>query len=80
MALSMCWSYLFLLSKGPSKIQVLYAAHCSTCKTCFISEHLLKQTTTKLMTSINIQLEVLNPTEIENPLMHLFQMQSLTLS
>ncbi len=31
------------------------AVNCPTCKTCFISEHLLRETTTKLMTSIGIQ-------------------------
>jgi hypothetical protein len=38
---------------------------CPTCKTCFINEHLLKQTTTKFMISIDIQIETFNPTRIE---------------
>jgi hypothetical protein len=41
-------------------------ANCPTCKTCFTSEHLLKQTTTKMAISIGIQPKTLNPTKIEN--------------
>ncbi len=40
--------------------------NCPTCKTYLTNEHLLKQTTTKLVTLIGIQLETLNPTKIEN--------------
>jgi hypothetical protein len=39
-------------------------ASCPTCKTCFINEHFLNQTTTNLATFIGIQLETLNPTKI----------------
>ncbi len=41
-------------------------ASCPTYTTCFTNEHLLKQTTTKLVTLIGIQLETLNPPKIEN--------------
>jgi len=42
------------------------ATNCPTCKTCFTSEHFSMQTTTKMATSIGIQLKTLNPTKIEN--------------
>jgi hypothetical protein len=48
------------------KACVLIVVNCPTCKTCFTNEHLLKQTTTKFVTLIGIQLETLNPTKIEN--------------
>ncbi len=41
-------------------------ANCPTCKTYLTNEHFLKQTTTKLVTLIGIQLETFNPTKIEN--------------
>ncbi len=40
--------------------------NCPTWKTCFTSEHLLRQTTTKMVTSISIQPKTLNPAKIEN--------------
>ncbi len=40
--------------------------NCPTCKTCFTSEHLLRQTTTKMVTSIGIQPKTLNLAKIEN--------------
>jgi hypothetical protein len=42
------------------------AANCPTCKTCFTNEHLLRQTSTKLVTFIVEQPETFNPIKIEN--------------
>jgi hypothetical protein len=56
----------FVFKRPKQNASAPIATNCPTCKTCFICEHLLKQTTTKLMTSISIQLENLNPTKIEN--------------
>jgi hypothetical protein len=57
----------FIFKRLKQNASAPIVANCPTCKTCFINEHLLKQTTTKLMTSIDIQLETLNPTRIEKP-------------
>lgn len=45
---------------------VLIATNCPIFKTCFTNEHLLRQTTTKLATSIGIQPKTFNPIGIEN--------------
>jgi len=52
------------------KACVPIVASCPTCKTCFTNEHLLKQTTTKLVTLIGIQLETLNPLRLKTSLIH----------
>ncbi len=58
--------FVFVFTRPKQNASAPIVANCPTCRTCFINEHLLKQTTIKLMTSIGIQLEILNPTEIEN--------------
>ncbi len=57
---------IFVFKRPKQNTSAFIAANCPTCKTCFINEHLLKQTTTKLMTSIDIQPKIFNPIEIEN--------------
>ncbi len=53
--------------KRPKQIAcVPIVVDCPTCQTCFINEHFLRQTTTKLMTSIGIQLKTFNHIKIEN--------------
>jgi hypothetical protein len=58
--------FVFVFKRPKQNASAPIAKNCPTCKSYFISEHLLKQTTTKLMTSINIQREILNPIKIEN--------------
>jgi hypothetical protein len=56
----------FVFKRPKHNTSAPIATICPTCKTCFINEHLLKKTTTKLMTSIDIQPQNPNPNEIEN--------------
>ncbi len=57
---------IFVFKRPKQNTSAFIAKNCPTCKTCFINEDLLKQTTTKLMTSIGVQPEIFNPTKIEN--------------
>ncbi len=59
-------SFISIFKRPKQNACVPIVANCPIFKTCFTNEHLLKQTTTKLTTSIGIQLNTLNPVEIEN--------------
>jgi hypothetical protein len=54
----------FVFKRPKQNTCVPIVANCPTCKTCFTSEHLSKQTTTKITISIRIQPETINPTTI----------------
>jgi hypothetical protein len=56
----------FIFKRPKQNTSALIVANCPTCKTCFTGEHLLKQTATKLMTSIGIQPKIINSTKIKN--------------
>ncbi len=58
--------FIYIFKRPKQNACVPIVANCPIFKTCFTNEHLLKQITTKLATSICIQPKTLNPIEIEN--------------